>query len=55
MDASIPEPSVERIEYARPEIYLTLNDSLGSEERIRAASAALLREQPEQTLIAIGV
>ena len=55
MDASIPEPSVERIEYARPEIYLTLNDSLGSEERIRAASAALLQKEPEQTLIAIGV
>ena len=55
MDAIIPEPSVERIEYARPEIYLTLNDSLGSEERIRAASAALLQKEPEQTLIAIGV
>jgi hypothetical protein len=53
-EARIPEPSLNRINYDRPEDYLILNASLGREDRIREVASTLPAVDAEQTLVAIG-
>lgn len=53
-EANIPEPSVQRINYARPQDYLVLNESLGAKQRIEKLAATLKSGTEEQTLVAIG-
>ena len=52
--STVPEPSVDRIDYAQPQEYLLLNESLGSKDRIRELAATLTRSTPEDTMVAIG-
>jgi transglutaminase-like putative cysteine protease len=54
-ESPIPEPSVSRIDYARPQDYLLLNASLGNGDRIRELAARMKAGTPEGTLAAIGL
>jgi hypothetical protein len=53
-EGAIPEPSLSRIDYGRPQDYLLLNESLGSEDRIRELAASLRASTTEHTLVSIG-
>jgi hypothetical protein len=53
-DANVPEPSVNRIHYDRPQDYLVLNESLGDRQRIEKLAGTLKADTPQQTLLAIG-
>jgi hypothetical protein len=49
----IPTPSVDRIDYAKPQAYLFLNDNMGSRERIMKAASQIEGTTPEEKLVSI--
>jgi Transglutaminase-like superfamily len=53
-ERAIPVPSLARIDYARPQDYLILTESMGKKDRIRELAATLKASTPERTLAAIG-
>jgi hypothetical protein len=51
---AVPGPSVDRIDYARPQDYRTLSPSFGDTKQIQGVAATLKADTPERTLAAIG-
>jgi transglutaminase-like putative cysteine protease len=50
----IPAPSVTRVDYAKPEKYLELYESMGTESRIRDVAVKLKAKTSQRTLVAIN-
>src|SRR5688500_9459670 len=51
--AEPPAPSVDRIDYSRPEDCLVLKESLGNAKNIREVAGKLKAKSREETLVAI--
>jgi hypothetical protein len=50
----VPKPVFDRIDYARPQAYLSLPASIGNKAHIEKVAAKLTGKTPEEKLIAIG-
>ena len=49
----IPVPSCDRIDYSRPDAYLSLSEHLGDEDHIRKIAATISGTGPEEKLVSI--